>query len=123
MLDWAIETVNHSPLFAGIMLILINIGSRYIVHEMSDDDSEYTQNILLRRLAVFAVCFVGTRDVILSTLLTAGYVILASGLFRGKGEGSREGMENPDLAMRVAAGMTAQVGSAAYDVKAPLLFN
>ena len=123
MLDWAIETVNRSPLFAGTMMILINVGSRYIVHEMSDDNTEYTQNILLRRLAVFAVCFVGTRDVILSTLLTAGYVILASGLFRGKGEESREGMQNPDLAMRAAAGMSSQVGSPAYDVKVPLLFS
>lgn len=123
MLDWAIDTVNRSPLFAGMMMILINVGSRHIVHELSDNDEEYTQNILLRRLAVFAVCFVGTRDVILSTLLTAGYVILATGLFRGKGEESREGMQNPDLAMRAAAGMAPQVGSAAYDVKVPPLFN
>jgi hypothetical protein len=121
--DTAIQTVNGSPMFAGIMMILINVGSRYITHEMSDNDEEYRQNILLRRLAVFAVCFVGTRDVILSTLLTAGYVVLATGLFRGKGDVSREGMANPDRALRASAGLMGQVQSPAYDPSAPLLFH
>jgi len=37
----------------------------------------------------FNWCFVGTKDVITSLILTASFVILASGLFRGRG---REGM-------------------------------
>ena len=115
-----------SPFMLGIMMLITNIGSRYITHEFSDDDDEYQQNILLRRLAVFAVCFVGTRDLVISLLLTAGFIILSAGIFRGKSVYAREGLENnPDLAMRAAAGLAGSIDAPAYDkdVKAlPKLF-
>jgi hypothetical protein len=85
--------LNQNTFFAGIMMLLLNVGSRYIVHEFSTDEKEYSENILLRRICIFAVCFVGTKDVVTSLILTAGFVILATGLFRGK-EGSKEGMSN-----------------------------
>ena len=107
--------VESSPMFAGVMMLVLNVGSRYITHEYSDSDEEYQQNILLRRLAIFAACFVGTRSVTTSILLTAGFVILAGGLFRGKSDFAREGMKNPDMTMRAAAGLAGQVDSPAYD--------
>ena len=73
-------------------MLLLNVGSRYIVHEFSTDDKEYRENILIRRICIFAVCFVGTKDILTSLILTAGFVILAGGLFRGKTESAREGM-------------------------------
>jgi hypothetical protein len=88
----AVGFLNTNTMFTGIMLLVLNVGSRYIVHEFSSCEEEYSQNIFMRRLAVFAVCFVGTKDLITSIILTAGFVVLSSGLFRGKGEQSREGM-------------------------------
>jgi len=118
-----INVLATSPFFIGIMILLLNVGSRFITHEFSDDDKEYSQNILLRRLTIFAVCFVGTRDLVTSILLTAGFVVIAGGLFRGKGPFSREGMENPDLAMRAAAGLSGQVGQPAYDEEKKPMFK
>jgi hypothetical protein len=86
--------LNQNTFFAGIMMLLLNVGSRFIVHEFSADDKEYRENILLRRICIFAVCFVGTKDVVTSLILSAVFVILAGGLFRGKGEASKEGMSN-----------------------------
>ena len=120
-----IEHINYvgtSPFFIGIMMLLLNVGSRYITHEFSHDDKEYSQNILLRRLSIFAVCFVGTRDIVTSILLTAAFVIVAGGLFRGKGPFSREGMENPDLAMRAAAGLAGNIGQPAYSTAEKPMF-
>lgn len=88
----ATNLLNQNTFFAGIMMLLLNVGSRYIVHEFSSDDKEYRENILIRRICIFAVCFVGTKDVISSIILTAGFIIIAGGLFRGKGEASKEGM-------------------------------
>ena len=109
-------------MFAGIMMLLLNIGSRFITHEYSDNDEEYRQNILLRRLAVFAACFVGTRSIITSILLTSAFVVLSAGLFRGKSEYAREGMQNPDMTMRAAAGLSGNVGQPAYDTNIPSMF-
>lgn len=121
-----IEDINraaNSPFIIGIMMLLLNIGSRFIVHEFSADDNEYSQNIVLRRLTVFAVCFVGTRDIVVSTILTAAFVILAGGIFRGKGPFSREGMENPDIALRAAAGLPGQVDSPGYSREEKPMFK
>lgn len=114
MLQNIVGYVEGSPMFAGIMMLLLNVGSRFITHEYSDNDEEYRQNILLRRLAIFAACFIGTRSVITSVILTAAFVILSAGLFRGKSTYAREGMKNPDMAMRAAAGL-AGVDAPAYD--------
>lgn len=85
-----IEVLNNNKLFLGVMLIVINIWSRYLVDELSTNPEEYNRNIVLRRIAVFAVCFVGTRDIVTSLLLTAGFIIIAQGV----SSKSREGMEN-----------------------------
>ena len=85
--------LNDNKFFLGIMLILLNIGSRHLVDEFSTDPKAYNQNIILRRLAVFAVCFVGTRDLVTSLLLTAGFIIIAQGV----SSKSREGMKNKDV--------------------------
>ena len=85
-----IEVLNNSKLFLGIMLIILNIGSRHLVDELSTNPDEYNRNLVLRRIAVFAVCFVGTRDLVTSLLLTAGFIIIAQGV----SSKSREGMEN-----------------------------
>ncbi len=114
MVQEYIQYVEASPMFAGIMMLLLNIGSRFITHEYSDNDEEYQQNIVLRRLSVFAVCFIGTRSIVTSLLLTAAFVVLSAGLFRGKSSYAREGMDNPDLQLRAAAGLAA-VDAPAYD--------
>jgi hypothetical protein len=114
-----VQYVEASPMFAGIMMLLLNIGSRYITHEYSDNDEEYQQNIMLRRLAVFAVCFIGTRSIITSLLLTAAFVVLSAGIFRGKSTYAREGMNNPEMTMRAAAGL-APVDAPAYDATPPI---
>jgi hypothetical protein len=85
-------------MFAGIMLLLLNVGSRFIIHELSFDDKEYSQNLIIRRLAIFAVCFVGTKDMVVSIILTAAFVVISGGLFRGKGPFSREGMTGGETA-------------------------
>ena len=115
-----IQYVETSPMFAGVMMLLLNIGSRFITHEYSDNDEEYMQNILLRRLAIFAVCFIGTRSIITSIMLTAAFVTLSAGVFRGKSIYAREGMSNPNLSLRAAAGLASNVDAPAYDTTPPI---
>ena len=114
-LQLLVGLLNNSTLFAGVMLLLLNVGSRFIVHELSHDDKEYSQYLILRRLAIFAVCFVGTKDFITSLILTAAFVILSAGLFRGKGPFSREGMTDGETAVAVSSGGDPFTGNASSD--------
>ncbi len=97
------KSLNTNMFFIGIMMLVLNIGSRYIVHEFSDDDEEYKQNIILRRVAIFAACFVGTRDLFVSLVLTAVFVVISTGMYHTKSVYAREGMSNEELLVRGTA--------------------
>ena len=75
------DTLNNSKLFAGIIMILLNLGSRYIAQELSDTHEELLNNVIIRRIIVFTVAFTATRDIITSLILTGAFVILVSGIF------------------------------------------
>ena len=75
------EILNNSKLFAGIIMIILNLGSRYIVMELSETHEEFFNNIIIRRIIVFTVVFTATRDIITSLILTGVFIILVSGLF------------------------------------------
>jgi len=107
-----LDVLANNKLFLGIMLIVINIGSRHLVDEFSTSEEEYSRNLVLRRIAVFAVCFVGTRDIIVSLILTAAFIIIATGVSRR----SREGMENKEKKKPMEA------DNPGYDTSAPPMF-
>jgi hypothetical protein len=77
-----LPTIKAEILFLGVMMMLMNVGSRYIVDEFSVKEEEYDRNIFLRRVAIFAVCYMGTRDFVHAMLLTAGFVVMAMGISR-----------------------------------------
>ena len=85
-----LDILNNHKLFLGVMLILVNVGSRHFIDELSEDPKVYQRNLLLRRIAIFAVCFVGTRDLVYSLLLTAGFIIIAQGVSSRSREGFKE---------------------------------
>lgn len=111
------DALNDNKFFLGIMLLVLNLGSRHLVDEFSGNPEEYNRNLILRRFAVFAVCFVGTRDIIVSILLTAAFIIISTGVSMK----SREGMAN-QTARKVEPGGS-RADQPAYDTKTPLLFT
>jgi hypothetical protein len=80
-LNNSFNVLNNSKLFAGIIMILLNLGSRYIVMELSETHEEFLNNVIIRRIIVFTVVFTATRDIITSLILTGAFIILVSGLF------------------------------------------
>lgn len=76
-----IHSLNNSKFFAGILMILMNLGSKYISLELSETQDEFFSNIVIRRIMIFVVIFIATKDIITSLIITACFVILVSGLF------------------------------------------
>ena len=75
------NTLNQSKYFAGIMMIVLNLGSKYITMELSENQDELFKNKIIRRFLVFTVVFVATRDIFVSLIITGIFVIPVSGLF------------------------------------------
>ena len=71
-----INKLNQSKLFAGILMILMNLGSKYIALELSETQEEFLSNIVIRRIVIFVVAFIATRDIIISLVLTGVFILL-----------------------------------------------
>ncbi len=73
--------LNQSKYFAGIMMILLNLGSRFLISELSETQEQFLNNVIIRRFAVFTMAFIATRDVIVALTLTGVFILLVSNLF------------------------------------------
>ena len=72
-----IMSLNSSKFFAGILMLVVNIGSRYVTIQFSKSQEEYVKNLLLREFLIFSIVWMATRDIYISLMLTAAFVILA----------------------------------------------
>ena len=79
-----ITKLNKSKLLSGITLLLLNIGSKYLILDISKGSQALLKLKIIRRLTLFSIFFVGTRDIILSFLLTSVFIIFSNGLFNEK---------------------------------------
>ena len=80
-LNKTVNNLNSSKYFAGLMILFLNLSSRYLALELSETQEQILSNKLIRRFIIFTVVFVSTRDVWVSMIVTAVFVILVSGLF------------------------------------------
>ena len=64
-----------------MMMILLNIGARYIEMDLQDGHRKFLSSTALRRIMIFTVAFVATRDVVASLIITSSFVIIVLNLF------------------------------------------
>jgi len=69
--------LNSSKFFAGIVMILLNVGSKFIAIQFSKSTEEYLKLNITKQLLVFAMAWMGTRDIYTALVLTAVFTILS----------------------------------------------
>ena len=73
--------LNNSKFFAGVIMILLNVGSKFITIQFSKSTEEYLKWTVSKQLLVFAMAWMGTRDIYAALGLTAVFTILSDYLF------------------------------------------
>tara|TARA_B100000424_G_C22894446_1_gene475778 strand:- start:691 stop:1140 length:450 start_codon:yes stop_codon:yes gene_type:complete len=76
-LNGYVNSLNNSKFFAGLVMIILNIGSRYIELKFSKTQESYLRMVLGRQILIFAVAWMGTRDIYLSLIVTLIFTLLA----------------------------------------------
>ena len=76
-----IQYLNSSKFFAGVVMILLNVGSKFISVQFSKSTEEYLKFSLSKQLLVFSMAWMGTRDIYVALGLTAVFVVLSDHLF------------------------------------------
>ena len=73
--------LNNSKFFAGLVMIMLNIGSKYITIELSKSQEAYLKNSVGRQILIFAISWMGSRDILIALSLTAIFTVLTDHLF------------------------------------------
>jgi len=75
--NYAVYRLNNSLFFAGIIMLMLNIGARYIELKLDPSTENFLKTALTKEVLVFSVAWMGTRDLVLALILTAVFVVLA----------------------------------------------
>jgi len=79
-----LQLFNNSKVAAGISMLLLNCGSRYIIGDLGKFHQDVLANEYVKKIVLFAMFFVGTRDILVAFLLTVLYIFVVDGLFNEK---------------------------------------
>jgi hypothetical protein len=62
--------INTNPYILGLAYILLNLGGRFMVLSVTPAQEAFLQNIIFRPLLLFAIMFIGTRNMVVAFWLT-----------------------------------------------------
>ena len=65
----------------GLMILLINLGARYIGNEVGDFMHKVLNHKFARRFLIFLVLWMGTRDLVVAGVITISFIILVNTIF------------------------------------------
>jgi len=85
-LEHAFMAINTNPYFIGLMMLLLNLGGRFLGMEISKEQEKVFQNPWVRRALVFTVLFVATRNVFVAAIMTIFVLLFMSFLFNENSE-------------------------------------
>jgi hypothetical protein len=82
--DLLLSTISTNPYFIGLMMILLNLGGRFLGLEMSPQQEKFFQHPYVRRLLIFTVLFVATRNIWVAFWMSIIVILCIGYLFNEK---------------------------------------
>ena len=76
-----IMDINSSKIFAGLMIIVLNIASKFVTFRFGKTTEMYLKYTFSRQILVFAMAWMGTRDIYIATGLTLLFILFFDFLF------------------------------------------
>jgi len=73
--------MNQSKIFAGLVIIVLNISSKFVTIKLSKSMEGYLKYTFSRDILVFAMAWMGTRDIYTALFITLLFSICSNFLF------------------------------------------
>ena len=70
-IDGGLEYLNKNLYFIGLMMVLLNIGSKFIVKDLSKIHNRFLESPFMRSVSLFVVVFIATRNIKVSIILAS----------------------------------------------------
>ena len=74
-LNDSVRSMNNSKIFAGLMIILMNVASKFVNFRLSKTMESYLKHTFSRDRLVFAAAWMGTRDIYTALIITIVFMI------------------------------------------------
>lgn len=78
MIHSIVTKLNKSKIFAGVMMVMLNVASKYIHIKLTPAQETYLKTYITRELFVFATCWLGTRDIYVALGITLLFFIVTN---------------------------------------------
>ncbi len=75
-----LSLANNNRVIWGLTMLLMNLGARYIAADLGKSHEKIFSSQFVKKLIIFSLFFVATRDILLSFLLSILYVIIIDGI-------------------------------------------
>ena len=73
--------INNNTYLAGVSILMLNLGSRYIMGDIGKFLESILNNDITKKIVLFLLFFMGTRNVLTSLILTLIFSIIIYGIF------------------------------------------
>lgn len=72
----SIKSINESKLFAGLMIVFMNVASKFVTIKMSKSMEAYLKYTFSRNVLIFTISWIGSRDLITAFGITALFIFV-----------------------------------------------
>ena len=76
-----INALNNSKLFAGLMIIVLNIASRFVTIKLSKSMESYLKYTFSRDALIFCIVWMGSRDIYIALSVMLVFILFMDFLF------------------------------------------
>lgn len=77
---------NESKMFAGVMIIILNLATKHVNWNLPKPIESYLKYTFSRNILVFAICWMGSRDILVAAILTLVFIIIMDYILNDKSE-------------------------------------
>lgn len=77
----SIDAANKSKVFAGLMIITLNIASKFVTIKLSKSMESYLKYTFSKQILVFAIAWMGTRDIYTAFVIMLAFTLSIDYLF------------------------------------------
>jgi hypothetical protein len=70
-----VKIMNNSKLFAGLMIIILNVSSKFVTIKLSKSMEAYLKYTFSRNILIFAIAWMGTRDIYIALAITFLFIL------------------------------------------------
>ena len=76
-----VTNLNNSKIFAGVMIVILNVASKFVNFRFGSTTEKYLKYTFSRQILVFAMTWMGTRDIYIATGMTLIFILFFDFLF------------------------------------------